>query len=459
MRMSWTLLGGALVTGLFFSAWSWGDDWPQWLGPQRDGVWRETGILSRFPKGGPKVLWRTPIGGGYAGPAVSGDKVFVPDRILDPGQQDPDNPFRRTNSAGKERVLCLNATTGKLVWKHEYPSRYTMSYPCGPRATPVIGEGKVYSLGAMGDLYCLDRDSGKVLWSRDFKKDYDASVPVWGFSATPLLDGQQLICLVGKNPAVVAFDKDTGKELWKALQLDTMEIGYCPPMIYTIGGKRQLVIWHPESVNGLDPTTGKLLWSYPWKIQSNLSISTPRQVGNRLFLTAFYNGSRLLEIGAKGNEFAVKEVWRSNGRGERPKDTDKLHSIMSTPVIKGEYIYGVCSYGELRCLSLKDGKRLWSDLKASGAGDEPERWANAFLVENGERFFLFNEKGELILANLSPKGYQEIDRAAILEPTGQLAGGFSSPRKIVWSHPAFANRAMFARNDKEIVAVSLADNP
>jgi hypothetical protein len=129
---------------------------------------------------------------------------------------------------------------------------------------------------------------------------------------------------------------------------------------------------------------------------------------------------------------------------------------MSTPFIQNEHIYGVCSYGELRCLSLKDGKRLWSDLKASGAGDEPERWANAFIVAQGERFFLFNEKGDLIIANLTPRGYKEIDRAHILDPTGQLSGGFSSARKIVWSHPAFAQRAIFARNDKEIVAVSLA---
>ncbi len=437
------------------------DDWPQWFGPQRDGVWREKGIIEKFPKDGPKVLWRVPIGGGYAGPAIADGKVYVTDRVLDEGQKDPDNPFARANSKGKERILCLDAKSGKKIWTHPYDCKYTMSYPAGPRATPVISGGKVYTLGGMGDLICLDAKKGDVIWSRNLMKDYKARVPVWGFSAPPLIDGDQLICLVGSKPTVVSFDKDTGKEKWRALSLENAEIGYAPPMIFTFGGKRQLVIWHPESVNGLDPATGKVLWTHEWAIKANLTISTPRQVGNKLFLTAFYDGCHMLEIPDTA-EGSVKVLFRSRGKGkgkplgEKPELTDKLHSIMSTPVIAGEHIYGVCSYGELRCLTLGEGKRVWSELTASGAGKEPERWANAFIVPHGDRYFLFNEKGDLIIAKLTPKGYEEIDRANILAPTGQLAGKFSSPRKIVWSHPAFANKAVFARNDKEIVAVSLA---
>lgn len=432
------------------------DDWPQWLGPQRDGVWREKGVLQKFPAGGPRVLWRVPIGGGYAGPAVAGGKVYVTDRQLDAGQKDPDNPFKATQSRGRERILCLDAASGKQLWKHEYPSKYTMSYSCGPRATPVIAEGKVWTLGAMGDLLCLDAATGKPIWQRSLMKDYDASVPIWGFAAHPLLDGDQLICLVGRKPAVVAFDKNTGKEKWRALELEAAEIGYAPPMIYTFGGTRQLIIWHPEAVNGLDPATGKLLWSHPWNVRANLTISTPRQIGNRLFLTAFYDGCRMLEISG-GDSPTVKELYRSHGRGERPGQTDKLHAIMVTPYIDGDHIYGVCSYGELRCLQLADGKRVWSDLTATGAGTAPERWANAFLVRHGERTFLFNEKGDLIIARLTPRGYEEIDRAHLLEPTGQLIAGQSSSRKIVWVHPAFADRTLYTRNDKEIIAVSLAE--
>jgi outer membrane protein assembly factor BamB len=432
---------------------AWADDWPQWLGTQRDGVWRETGILQKFPASGPKVLWRQKLGGGYAGPAVADGLVYVTDRALDAGQTDPSNPFLRAKSLGKERVVCLNAATGKIVWEDSIPCKYTISYPCGPRATPTVAGGKVYSLGAMGNLLCHDAKSGKRLWEKDLCKEYSASPPLWGYAAHPLVDGDNLICLAAKRPVVVALDRNTGKEKWRALELEGAEIGYCPPMIYTFGGRRQLIIWHPEAVNGLDPATGKLLWSHEWKVNANMTIPTPRKIGERLFVTGFYCGCQLLEVGAD----SVKEVWRSHSRGEQPKQTDKLHSVMSTPVIHDGYIYGTCSYGELRCLSLADGKRIWSELTATGAGTEPVRWANAFLVPNGDRYFLFNEKGDLIIARLTPKGYQEIDRAHLLDPTGQLAASYSGPRKVVWSHPAFAVKTIFARNDREIVAVSLAE--
>ena len=435
------------------------DDWPQWLGPKRDGVWRESGILDRFPEGGPRELWRKPLGSGYAGPAVAGGKVFAIDRVLGPGQKDPDNPFARTNSKGKERVTCLDVKTGKQLWQHSYDCTYKgVSYPSGPRATPLVHDGKVYTLGTMGNLYCLDVKNGEVIWSKDLMKEYSARIPLWGFAAHPLLDGDNLIVLVGRKPVVVALDRNSGKEKWRALELESAEIGYCPPMIYTFDGQRQLIIWHPEAVNGLDPASGKLLWSHDWNIESNLTVPTPRQAGNKLFLTAFYNGSRLLEVGG-GAKPSVKLLWKSNGRGEQPGQTDKLHSIMPTPFIKDGSIYGVCSYGELRCLRLSDGKRLWQDLTATGANKKPLRWANAFLVEQGDRFFLFNEKGDLIIARLSPDGYKEIDRAHLLDPTSQLGGGFGTPRKVLWSHPAFADRCIFARNDREIVCFSLAGSP
>jgi outer membrane protein assembly factor BamB len=429
------------------------DDWPQWLGPQRDGVWRETGIVKTFPKGGPKIRWRAPLGGGYAGPAVAEGRVYVTDRILNPGEKDPDNPFARTRSRGKERVRCLDAATGKLLWEHAYDCQYTISYAYGPRATPLVHGGKVYTLGAMGDLLCLDVTDGRVIWSKNFPRDYGAPVPLWGFAAHPLLDGDQLICLVGgKDSVVVAFDKDSGREKWRSLSLESSELGYCPPMIYPVGGRRQLIIWHPEAVNGLDPETGKLLWSQEFKVKANLSVPTPRLDGDKLLVASFYNGSMLLQLDPV--KPGAKVLWKSRGAGETPKLTDNLHSIMATPVIKDGYIYGVCSYGELRCLKEDTGERVWMTLKATSNGQEPkeqERWANAFLIPQDDRFFLFNEKGDLIIARLTPKGYEELDRAHVLEPTAK-----ANDRKVLWSHPAFANKAMYARNDKEIICVDLA---
>jgi outer membrane protein assembly factor BamB len=445
-----TLLAAALV--FLTSGAARADDWPQWLGPQRDGIWRETGILDRFPSGGPKVLWRAPLGGGYSGPAVAGGCVYVTDRQLDPGSSNPDNPFQRKRVTGKERVLCLDEGTGKVKWKYEYPCTYAISYSAGPRATPLIHDGKVYALGAMGNLFCLDAKGGKVIWSKDFRRDYRAPIPTWGWAAHPLLDGEKLICLVGgKDSVVVAFDRSTGKELWRALSLENprTEVGYCPPMIYKVGGKRQLIIWHPEAVNGLDPETGKVYWSEPFRADANLTISTPRLEGNKLFITSFYNGAMMLELAS--DEPAARVVWRGKVTSEDYHRTDTLNSIMCTPFLKDGYIYGVCSYGHLRCLRGKDGKRLWATLKATCTGNEPERWANAFIIAQGSRYFLPNEKGDLIIARLSPEGYQEIDRAHILAPTNK-----AMERPIVWSHPAFANRHMYARNDEEIVAVDLS---
>jgi outer membrane protein assembly factor BamB len=343
-------------------------------------------------------------------------------------------------------VVCLDEATGKIIWHYDYDCPYTMSYPAGPRTTPVISDGKVYALGAEGNLNCLNAEDGKVIWSRDFKKDYGVPTPLWGFSASPLLDGNRLICLVGgSNSVAVAFDKTDGHEVWRALT--AKEPGYCPPTIITAAGKRQLIIWHPESVNSLDPETGKVYWTEPSKIKYAMTIPTPRQAGDELFLTSFYNGSLMLKLDE--TKPAETVLWQSKKISE--KDTDALHCTLSTPFIEAGYIYGVCSYGQFRCLKADTGERLWETFAATTPDGKEMRWANAFIVKNGDVFFLSNEKGDLIIAKLSPKGYEEISRAHLLEPVNTMTG-----REVVWSHPAFADRRVFARNDKEIVCAELA---
>ncbi|MFO0945257.1 MAG: PQQ-binding-like beta-propeller repeat protein [Planctomycetota bacterium] len=220
-----------------------GEDWPQWRGPQRDGVWRESGIVKSLPKE-LKFKWKTPIGAGYTGPAVANGRVYVTDRLLDKDAQNPENPFSRDAVGGTERVLCLDAETGKILWAHEYPCRYTISYPAGPRATPTVHQGKVYSVGAMGNFFCLDAETGKVLWSKDYVKDFGFEVNTWGASAPALIDGDNVILLVGgKNDSnVVALNKDTGAEVWHSLYAAD-PCRYCPPMISRPAGARQLIIW------------------------------------------------------------------------------------------------------------------------------------------------------------------------------------------------------------------------
>lgn len=455
------VLGLALAVAASCGGAARADDWPQWLGPQRDGVWREDGILDKFPQDGPKVLWRTPIGSGYAGPAVAGDRVYITDRVLDEGQKNPANGFAAGTTTGRERVLCLSEASGEVLWTHEYPCEYRIMYPSGPRTTPLIADGKVYALGAMGDLRCLNAADGQLHWSRNFVKDYGAKVLQWGFTAHPLLDGDRLITLVGGDGSVaVAFHKDTGKEIWRSLS--SASIGYAPPVIGTVGARRQLIIWHSEAACGLEPESGKPLWEERTpRMKSDLSVSMPRLFGDRLFITSFYNSAMMLKLSTE--KPAAEVLWKGKSSSEQPDRTDTLHSIMPTPIVKDGYIYGICSYGQLRCLKAETGERVWQTMEATRArvngqmvpaDPKPrstERWGNAFLVPQGDRCLLFNEKGDLIIAHLSPAGYQEVDRARILEADNPMPG-----RPVVWSHPAFAHRKVLARNDHEIVCVSLA---
>jgi len=418
------------------------DDWPQWMGPGRDNRWQEAGIIEEFPKEGAKILWRTPIAGGYSGPAVVAGRVYVTDYVRSEGEAKND-PGSRAELKGRERVLCLDAASGREIWKHEYDCPYKISYPAGPRATPTVAGGKVYTLGAEGNLFCLDAAKGSVLWQKELKKEYKAETPVWGFCGHPLVDGQKLICLVGgPGSAAVAFDKDTGRELWKAIS-GTPDAGYCPPSIIEAGGKRQLLIWTPQTLSSLNPENGQVYWTEPLVPQYRMSIAAPQKSGDLLYASSI--GSVGVAYKLTKDKPGVEITWEG-------KPNSAVYCANSTPLIEGGVIYGNdCQVGNLRAVDLATGKRLWESFEPTTGGDRRESHGTVFLTKNGERYFLFSETGDLIIARLTKDGYQEVSRAHILEPTQEAFG-----RAVVWSHPAYANRCAFVRNDKEIVCVSLA---
>lgn len=413
------------------------DDWPHWLGPNRDNSWRETGIIDTFPKGGLKPLWKATIAGGYAGPAVANGRVFVHDYLSD---ADPKKEvYERTNHQGTERVWCFDAKTGKELWKYEQAAKYTISFPNGPRCTPAVDGKNVYTFGAEGHLACLNAETGKPVWTKDINKTYNTKTPIWGYASHPFIDGNQLILIIGgEEHAVISLDKNTGNELWKSLS--SREAGYSSPTIIKAGGVRQLLVWHSESVNSLDPATGKKYWSSPLKAVNAGAVMVPVNAGPALFVGG-YDGV------CKGFTLAPTEPKAEDSWvGDRKKG---IYPVNSQPFIDGELLYGIDTKGELRCMEVATGKRLWESLDA--VGGKAGQCATAFLVKNGDRYFIFNEKGELIIAKLNREGYQEISRTTIITPTGNAFG-----RDLVYSMPAFANQCIFVRSDKEVICYSLA---
>lgn len=431
-----TLLVLTLATGSAVAA-----DWPQWLGPNRDSVWSETGIIDRFPPNGPPRKWSVPAGLGYSGPAVADGKVFITDYVKADGAV-ANNPAGRNALSGKERVRCLEATTGRPIWTYEYDCPYRLSYPGGPRCTPTVSEGKVYTLGAMGHLFCLDAATGAVVWRRDFKTDYGAHTPMWGYCAHPLIHKELLICVVGgQGSAVVAFHKDTGKEVWKKLSAD--DPGYCPPTVTEAGGVSQLLIWLPKKLYGMNPDSGVVYWEHELEPRYGMSIAAPRRAGEYLFAGGVYTSGVMLKLDPA--KPAIDVVWQGKrGIGAYPSN--------STPVAVDGVFYAVDQSGPLIAFDAATGVRHWEATEpTTGSANRPAPHATAFLVRHGDRFFLFSETGELILARLTPQKYEELGRAKLIRTTGEAFG-----REVVWSHPAFAERCVFTRNDQEIACFSLA---
>ena len=306
----------------------------------------------------------------------------------------------------------------------------------------------------MGDLVCLNTATGKVVWQENFVRDYGAEAPLYGFASPPLVDGERLITVVGgQNHAVVALDRHTGKELWKAGS--TSEPGYCAPLICTLGGQRQLIVWLADALMGLEPETGQVRWTIPRSLVAGMAITTPAIEGNRLAVCSQYEGVMMLEFKPGAAEPAI--LWKASA-GTVPEHQWRkagFNTTISTVLLMGGYVYGVSLYGETCCLDGQTGQRMWTTLEPTSGGTVPrERWSTLFMVPHGDKVFIFNEKGDLLLARLTPAGYNEISRTHIVDPDMASAGG--GGRKVVWSHPAFANRCVYARNAHEIVCITLA---
>jgi outer membrane protein assembly factor BamB len=412
-------------------------DWPEWRGPGRLGVWQETGLLERFPEGGLRILWRTPVHAGYSGPTVAAGRVFLTDFQSSEGLK------------GTERALALSAETGEILWQRSRPADYAgIDYASGPRASPTVDGERVYVLGAAGRLACLSVEDGSAAWEVDFQKELGTEPPAWGMACAPVVAGDLLIAVAAGKPdaKVVAFDKRTGTVRWRALSSADSGPGYSQPLLIDAGGRTQLIVWHAGAVTALDPVSGEVLWNDPFPIRMETPIATPVWAPPYLLVSAFFNGSRLYRL--DGGKAQV--VWTSTT--DNAVQNDGLHALMASPIVDGKRIYGVSSYGQLRCLELETGKLLW---ETQAVTVEKARNASAFLVRNGDRYWINNDRGELILARLTPERYEEIDRTTLIKPTS-APGARRELGAVNWSHPAYAGRRIYARNDEEILCADLA---
>ena len=402
-------------------------DWPQWRGPNRDGVWTESGILSSFPATGLVPKWKVPVGFGFSSPIIANGKLFLSDLVVE-------------KRVVHERVLCFNARSGKRVWMTQHDATapdwfFTPEQMRGPGPTPIIHNGRVYAISMFTTLECLDARTGKVHWKHDLTTEYQ--LPPSSLDASPLVDGNLLIVSIGGKPAagVVAFDLVTGREVWKALDEAAT---WSSPVIISAGGTRQLIVWMRQSVTSLNPTNGAVFWREPTVSGGSpgfSAVSTPVIQGDRLLISG-------LMFQLDKTRPAAKVLWP-----DTPSGTRRILSDTSTPLFKDDFIYSPLSGGLFVCLDAATGRELWQTNTVT----ELRQGACVHLTPNGSSLFLFTDQGDLVRAELTPAGYGELGRTHLIEPTSPLF-----EKKFAWSAPAFANRSIYVRTDSELRCYSLA---
>jgi outer membrane protein assembly factor BamB len=384
-------------------------DWPQILGPGRNGIYTGPEIVPSFPRSGPPQIWKRDVGAGFAGPAVSAGKLVL---------------FHRVNN--RETVEAMDALTGKTIWTFDYPTSYRddFGFDEGPRAVPVISAGRVFTHGADGMLHGIDFGSGKGLWSIDTRKTFQAPKGYFGVASSPLVDGDRVIVNVGgKTGGIVAFDAATGKTLWTAT---SDEASYSAPIMADIAGQRTAVFFTRTGLVAVDPTNGGVRYQFRWRARMAASVNaaTPIVVKDQIFLSASYGtGAVLLQVANN----AVKPVWSGD---------ESLSNHYSTSVHKDGYLYGFegrQEFGQsLRSVELATGKVMWN-VDGFGAGT---------LLVAGEALLITRESGEVVMAPASPKAFRVNARA-------QLIPG------VVRAYPALANGRYYVRNDRQLTAFDL----
>lgn len=400
------------------------DDWPQFRGTNRDAVWNVTGILQTFPKEGLKTTWKTNVGNGLSSPVVAQGRVYLIGSELE-------------KPKARECVRCLDEKTGKELWRHAYDVTYPdwafdPTQNSGPNATPIVRDGKLYTMGQMGDLHCLDAMTGAVVWHSNLMKDLGTK-EFTGTTPSPLIEGNLLVLPIGveNGPTVVAFDKDSGKEVWRALA-DTWT--YSSPVVITAGGQRQLIIWTPKAVTSLNPANGQTWWREDVDTTNQYGSAPPVHSGDKLLISGL-----MFQLDA--SKPAATVLWPENR-----SPIKVVLSACSIPLLQDGCVFSGKTNAHFVCLDANDGKPLWDTDHVTGKGSG----ATIHLTPNGDSVLIFTDQGNLIRARLTRDGYHELSRVHVVDPVQPFGG-----RKLVWPPPAYANGHIFIHNGAELVCASL----
>lgn len=380
--------------------------WTNFRGPKRDGTYDETSVSTSWPASGLPVIWKQPVGVGHSSFAIADGKAYTIEQ--------------RRN---QEVVAAYDLGTGRELWIQKWNAEFVESNGDGPRATPTWDSGRVYALGATGELRCLDGNNGSVLWGKNILSDNGAKNLPWAMAASPLVVDDKVIVLPGgaSGKSVVAYNKNTGAPVWKVLN-DTQ--AYVSPMLMELAGRRQIVVVSAMRVVGLAPESGALLWSHPWDTDGGINVSQPIAVdNNRFFISSGYRkGAALVEVKGSGNSFTATTIWENNN----------MKNKFNSSVLHNGYIYGL-DEGILSCLDVNTGERKWKD----------GRFGFGQVLLAGGHLIVMTDSGELVLVKASPAGFSEVAR-------------FSALQGKTWNYPAIAGGRLLVRNSNEMAAYDIS---
>ena len=417
MSHTWKVyfLSCVLGTASLFTATPVVADWPQFLGPQRNGISSETGLLDTWPEGGPKEVWRVNGGPGLSGLAIAGGKLTT-----------------LVQHDDQQWVLCLEADTGRKLWETPFAAAYANGQGDGPRATPTMLDEQLYVYGGDGTLAALQIKDGKELWKVAVPKSLGGKPADYGMACSPLVVGNLVIVSAGVQGAtLVAYDRLKGELAWKA-KVGNDTAGYSAPILFNLAGKPQVAAFTGNSAVGISPDQGTVLWQFPYTTDYDCNVASPVVIGENLLISSGENhGSTLLKFTADGDKFQASPVWESVG------SSSKLRSEWQTSILLDGHLYGLDNVGSagpvthLVCINATTGERVW----------QKARFGKSNLIAADGKLFLSTMKGELVVVRASPTKYEELGRSTVLQSTRQA--------------PALAGGLLYLRDDQHIVCLNV----